>query len=68
MKEIKLNIKGMHCEGCSSRLERILKNLDGVKDASVSLENKSAIITFDESVITENSIKETILDGGFEGE
>lgn len=68
MKEIKLNIKGMHCEGCSSRLERILKNLDGVKNASVSLENKSAIITFDESVITENSIKEAILDGGFEGE
>lgn len=68
MKEIKLNIKGMHCEGCSSRLERILKNLDGVKDASVSLENKSAIITFDESVITENSIKGAILDCGFEGE
>ena len=68
MKEIKLNINGMHCEGCSSRLERILKNLEGVKDASVSLENKSAIITFDESVITENSIKEAILDGGFEGE
>ena len=66
MKEIKLNIKGMHCEGCSSRLERILKNLDGVKDASVSLENKSAIITFDESVITENSIKGAILDCGFE--
>lgn len=68
MKEIKLNIKGMHCEGCSSRLEIILKNLDGVKDASVSLENKSAIITFDESVITENSIKGAILDCGFEGE
>lgn len=68
MKEIKLNIKGMHCEGCSSRLERILKNLEGVKDASVSLENKSAMILFDESIISESSIKESILDSGFEGE
>ena len=26
MKEIKLNIEGMHCTGCSNRLEKVLKN------------------------------------------
>ena len=26
MKEIKLKIEGMHCAGCSNRLEKILNN------------------------------------------
>ena len=27
MKEIKLKIEGMHCAGCSNRLEKILNNV-----------------------------------------
>ena len=30
MKEIKLKIEGMHCAGCSTRLESELNNLEGV--------------------------------------
>ena len=37
MKKISLKIEGMHCEGCSNRLTRVLKNLDGVNSANVSL-------------------------------
>ena len=44
MKEIKLKIEGMHCAGCSNRLEKILNNVDGVESAKVSLEEKSADI------------------------
>ena len=40
MKEIKLKIEGMHCAGCSTRLERVLNNLEGVEEAKVSLEEK----------------------------
>ena len=28
MREIKLKIEGMHCAGCSNRLEKILNNVD----------------------------------------
>ena len=49
MKEVKLNIEGMHCTGCSTRLEKVLNNVDGVEDAKVSLEEKKADIKYDET-------------------
>ena len=66
MKEIISNIEGMHCEGCSSRLERVLNNLDGVENAKVSLADKKAIIKFNENECTLEKIKESIEDAGFE--
>ena len=66
MKEINLKVKGMHCEGCSSRLTKILNNLDGVSDAKVSLENKKADLEYDEEQISIENIKEAISDAGFE--
>ena len=68
MKEIKLKIKGMHCTGCSNRLEKILNNTDGVENAIVSFEEKQAIITYNESQIDLEKLKETIKDAGFKGE
>ena len=68
MKEIKLKIEGMHCTGCSNRLENILNNTDGVENAIVSFEEKKAIITYNESQIDPEKLKETIKDAGFKGE
>ena len=68
MKEIKLKIEGMHCEGCSTRLERVLNNLEGVEEAKVSLEEKQATIKFDETKTNIENIKEDIADAGFKGE
>lgn len=68
MKKIKLNIDGMHCSGCSTRLERVLNALNGVKNASVSLEDKQAIIIFNEKIVNYNVIEESIIDCGFKGE
>lgn len=67
MKETNLKIEGMHCAGCSTRLERVLNNLEGVKTAKVSLEEKKATIKYDETKINIENIKETIEDAGFEG-
>ena len=68
MKEISLKIEGMHCKGCSNRLEKVLNNTDGVEKATVSFEDKKAIITFDESKTNIEKIKEAIEDSGFKGE
>ena len=68
MNEIKLKIEGMHCAGCSTRLERVLKNLEGVEEAKVSLEEKQATIKFDETKTNIENIKEAIADAGFKGE
>ena len=66
MKKISLKIEGMHCEGCSNRLTRVLENLDGVNSANVSLENKEADIEYDENTLNTEEIKEAISDAGFE--
>ena len=68
MREIKLKIEGMHCAGCSTRLEKVLNNLEGVETAKVSLEEKKATIKYDETKINIENIKEAIEDAGFKGE
>ncbi len=68
MKEINLKIEGMQCTGCSTRLEKILNNLEGVETAKVSLEEKKATIKYDETKINTENIKEAIEDAGFKGE
>ena len=68
MKEINLKIEGMHCAGCSTRLEKVLNNLEGIETAKVSLEEKKATIKYDETKINIESIKDAIEDAGFKGE
>ena len=65
MKEIKLEIEGMHCTGCSTRLEKVLNNIEGVTSAQVNFNEKSAIVNFDEGKVTIEKIKENIEDAGF---
>lgn len=62
MKEVKLNIEGMHCTGCSTRLEKVLNNVDGVESAKVSLEEKKADIKYDETQISEKELIEAVED------
>ena len=68
MKEIKLKIEGMHCAGCSTRLEKVLNNTDGIEKAEVNFEQKEATITYNESQTNIEKIKEEIEDAGFKGE
>ena len=68
MKEVVLKIKGMHCEGCSTRLEKVLNNQDGVEEANVSLEDAKADVKYDENQIGLDELKEAIEDAGFEAE
>ena len=65
MNKVELKIEGMHCTGCSSRLEKVLNNLDGVK-VQVSFEDKKAIVEYDDTKTSLDDIKEAIVDAGFE--
>ena len=65
MEKTILKIEGMHCSGCSTRLERVLNGIEGVS-AKVSLENKNASVEYDTKKVTVNQICEAIEDAGFE--
>lgn len=68
LKEVILNIEGMHCTGCSNRLTKVLNNIDGVERAEVSFETKKATIKYDESKVSVETIKAEIEEAGFKAE
>ena len=68
MENITLTINGMKCTGCSQRVEKALKNTDGIENAKVDLDSREANIDFNKEIITEKEICESIEDVGFEVE
>ena len=66
MKTATFNIAGMHCASCSVRNERTLKKLKGVRDATVNLATHSARVVFDESVVSERMLHETVIENGYQ--
>lgn len=57
---------GMACSACSANVEKKLKELQGVKEASVSLPGRSALVEYDESIISLEKMKEEIRSIGFD--
>lgn len=56
MKEqLKLDITGMTCAACSSRIEKVLNKMDSV-EANVNLAMESAAISFDKEHVSSNDI------------
>ncbi len=63
--ELRLKISGMHCGSCSARIERVVGNLPGVKEASVNLATETAFFSFDRDICLSRQIKEAISTLGF---
>ncbi|NEN75977.1 heavy-metal-associated domain-containing protein [Pelistega sp. NLN82] len=66
MQTVTLHIEGMTCGGCVKSVTRVLTEQAGVQKAEVSLENKQAVITFDESAVSVSQLKEVIEDAGYD--
>jgi Cu+-exporting ATPase len=60
-----LPVEGMTCAGCSGRIERVLRKMDGVRDASVNLATEKAKILFEPSKTDPEHIAQAIEDSGF---
>lgn len=63
--EITLNIEGMHCPMCEKNLARALKETDGVKKAKVSLEKKTAAVTYDDTKTDTSKISAAVAEAGY---
>ena len=66
MATITLNIDGMTCGGCVKSVTKVLNDLDGVRSATVSLENKNAQVEFDEDKIQMAQLVEAVEDAGYD--
>lgn len=60
-----LDITGMTCAACSSRIEKVLNKTDGVKAASVNLTTENAMVEYNSEVINERDIIERIAGLGY---
>ncbi len=60
-----LDIKGMHCAGCASGIEAMLKRVEGVSKADVSYHGAQARVAYDAAKTTPQKIIETIETMGY---
>ena len=57
MTKYKITIEGMHCAACASNVERALKKIPGVREASVSILTKKGFV---EGEAKEEEVKKII--------
>ncbi|HSW48170.1 MAG TPA: heavy metal translocating P-type ATPase [Candidatus Saccharimonadales bacterium] len=67
MSEVKktFSVKGMHCASCVRVIERKLKKVEGVSEASVNLATNKATVTYDDHV-SEHTLASAVKTGGYE--
>ena len=52
------------CSHCTGTVEKALNAVDGVNNVTVSLENKNAVVTVDDTV-TDKQLKEVVTNAGY---
>ena len=65
MKETNLIVNGMMCEGCENRVKNAIKNIEGVENVTAD-HNTGKVIVISDNEVSEEIIKETLEDIGYE--
>ena len=60
------HIDGMSCAACSSAVERVTRKLNGVESSNVNLTTNRMVITYDETLVTQEMICEKVSRAGFQ--
>ncbi len=66
MNRIVLKVEGMSCSHCENRVKKAVSSLAGVSGVEVSLGDKTVTVELDSSAVTEQQIKETIEEQGYD--
>ena len=66
MKNENLKILGMTCAACTIATEKAVKKLEGVQEASVNFSTEKMNVSYDESKVNLQNIKEAITKAGYE--
>ncbi|MCF6093625.1 copper chaperone CopZ [Microaerobacter geothermalis] len=64
--KITLTVEGMTCGHCKSSVEKALRELDGVKSATVDLGAKKVDVSYDSGKVTVDAMKAAIEEAGYE--
>lgn len=67
-KRVSLSLFGMHCSSCANIIERQLKKVPGVKQATVNFSAEKASIVFDDGISNTKALIDAIEKVGYRGE
>jgi mercuric ion binding protein len=62
---VTFDVEKMTCATCPIAVRKAMQRVDGVKEVEVSLENESAVVTYDPSATTAAEIGQVSTDVGF---
>jgi len=65
MKTVTLSVPGMNCATCPITVKKALGKVDGVARTEVSLERRSAVVTFDDTRTTLDALTRATGDAGY---
>jgi Cu+-exporting ATPase len=65
MKTIKLSVTGMSCEGCVDSVRNALERFEGVHNAEVSLDEKTAVLEVDD-IVDANGLVRAVEAAGYQ--
>ena len=60
-----LNVTGMTCDGCTSKVANALKAIPGVHDVVVSLSTGEAAVRYDEQLTSPDQLKSAVKGAGY---
>ena len=66
MEKVTLGVAGMTCGGCVRSVTKVLRDLDGVVNSEVSLEEKRAVVQYDPGKLGVDRLKQAIEEAGYE--
>jgi len=66
--ESELNIIGMTCAACSTRIEKGLSRMEGVQSASINLALETGRVSYDPSILSSNDLIKKIQSLGYDAE
>lgn len=68
MQNVTLNVQGMSCGHCINAIEGSVGKLDGVNQVKVNLDVAEVEVSFNETQVSLDKIKETIDEQGYDVE
>jgi Cu+-exporting ATPase len=60
------SVKGMHCASCVATIERSLKKVDGVSDATVNIATEQATVTYNPAKVTAEKLTSAVSNVGYQ--
>ncbi|GAB1450586.1 hypothetical protein MASR2M47_06420 [Draconibacterium sp.] len=63
--ESTINIGGMHCDMCVASIKKGVNELEGIVSVTVSLDDSTAVVSFDKSKVDQAKIEQAIEARGY---